>query len=129
MHRIAFTSEELKNLQGRLKPGFLFMGRINAQSTLYQILHDVYDCPSLKVGPSFFSNWFAPSGIRLYKTKDPESVYLIIKYQITHKGLRKSIQYPYQVMYHLPYAELPLLMGHKDKAIQVIVGWRLELGR
>jgi hypothetical protein len=138
MHRIAYTSEELKSLERRLRASFSYLSgggggtgtteraRI-AEGIIRRIIEATYDT-RLTVRHGWLDDWVAPPDLQYLKASDPETVYQIIQYQVTARK-HPPMQHAYQVMYHTPYTHLPLLVGHKDKFIRTIVQWRLEAGK
>ena len=129
MHQVSYSLEELRTLSERLRTlneTILGLGCVPA-IILHQIIRGVVR--NKNVTRNFFSQWIKPHDFYYgdYPGHDPKTVYKLIKYQVS--AGTKTLQHPLQVMYHLPYVQLPPLMGHKSRVIQTIAAWRIEIGK
>ena len=147
MHRVEYTLAELTDLYARIKnlpsytPGSYIQH--SAAHLISEIMRDVggsaVSGTATGITYSYLADWVSPPDLYLadrvsppdlkYLTPGgPESIYKVIRYQVTSKK-HPQVQHAYQVLYHTPFTHLPLLIGHKEKLIRIIVQWRLEINK
>lgn len=133
MHQVSYSFEELITLRNRLLKLDRHKGLWERRDSLLGLIEEIITAADHSpVMHDYAASWVMPTDFHAgpYKPFEAETVYKLLKYQLTVKHPKaKKLQHPIQVIYHLPYVQLPPLMGHKSKLIQTIVGWRLELGK
>lgn len=142
MHRISYNIEQLHDLLNKLTDmahnlqkyptGYIQMGRTEWCRS----------CLSRALFPRSFDISFLLD-TRPKTVKDPQApdrVYQSFRNLALNTSIRRNgkfssrekkyrYQLVYQVMYHLPYQELALMLNHRSALVRVIVSWRLGLGK